>query len=51
MAKTSGIRTHMKSVGNIQKITNAMQMVAAAKLHRAKASALSSAPFSAKIKL
>ncbi len=50
MAKTSGIRTHMKSVGNIQKITNAMQMVAAAKLHRAKASALSSAPFSAKIK-
>jgi len=50
LAKTSGIRIHMKSVGNIQKITNAMQMVAAARLHRAKNSALASVPFSNKIK-
>jgi F-type H+-transporting ATPase subunit gamma len=50
LAKTSGIRSHMKSVGNIQKITNAMQMVASAKLHRAKTSALASVPFSDKIK-
>ena len=50
MAKTSGIRIHMKSVGNIQKITSAMQMVAVAKLHRAKTSALSSVPFSDTVK-
>ncbi len=50
MANTSGIRTHMKSVGNIQKITKAMQMVAAARLHRAKARAITGAPFAEKIK-
>lgn len=50
MANTRGIRTHMKSVGNIQKITKAMQMVAAARLHRAKARAITGAPFAEKIK-
>lgn len=49
MANTRGIRTHMKSVGSIQKITKAMEMVAAARLHKAKARAITGAPFAEKI--
>ena len=40
----------MKSVDNIQKITKAMQMVAAARLNRAKTRAVASTPFAGKIK-
>ena len=50
MANTRGIRTHMKSVSNIQKITNAMQMVAAARLQKAKTKAISSKPYADRIK-
>ena len=49
MANISGIRTHMKSVGNIKKITKAMGMVASAKLHSAQKLALASEPFAEKL--
>lgn len=49
MANISGIRTHMKSVGNIEKITKAMGMVASAKLSLAQKLALASEPFAEKL--
>lgn len=49
MANISGIRTHMKSVGNIKKITKAMGMVASAKLHTGQKLAMASEPFAEKL--
>ncbi len=49
MANISGIRTHMKSVGNIKKITKAMSMVASAKLNGAQKLAMASEPFAEKL--
>ena len=49
MANISGIRTHMKSVSNIEKITKAMGMVASAKLNMAQKLALASEPFAEKL--
>lgn len=43
------IHRHMRSVGNIQQITKAMKMVAAARLRRAQEKAASSRPFAEKI--
>ena len=50
MATPREIRRHMKSVKNIQQITKAMKMVAAARLRRAQEKAASSRPFSEKVK-
>ncbi|MDD4084494.1 MAG: ATP synthase F1 subunit gamma [Acholeplasmataceae bacterium] len=44
------IHRHIKSVKNIQQITKAMKMVAAARLRRAQEKAASSRPFSEKVK-
>mgnify|MGYP001170024828 FL=1 len=43
------IHRHMRSIGNIQQITKAMKMVAAARLRRAQEKAASSRPFAEKI--
>ena len=43
------IHRHMRSIGNIQQITKAMKMVAAARLRRAQEKAASSRPFADKI--
>lgn len=50
MATPREIHRHMKSVKNIQQITKAMKMVAAARLRRAQEKAASSRPFAEKIK-
>ncbi len=50
MATPREIHRHMKSVKNIQQITKAMKMVAAARLRRAQEKAAASRPFSEKIK-
>lgn len=50
MATAREIRRHMKSVGNIGKITKAMKMVAAARLRRAQERAAASRPYAKKIK-
>lgn len=50
MATPREIHRHMKSVKNIQQITKAMKMVAAARLRRAQEKAASSRPFADKIK-
>lgn len=50
MATAREIRRHMKSVGNIGKITKAMKMVAAARLRRAQEKAAASRPYAIKIK-
>ena len=44
MATAREIRSRMKSVGNIGKITKAMKMVAAARLRRAQEKAAASHP-------
>ena len=49
MATAREIRRHMKSVGNIGKITKAMKMVAAARLRRAQERAAASRPYAIKI--
>lgn len=50
MATPREIHRHIKSVKNIQQITKAMKMVAAARLRRAQEKAASSRPFAGKIK-
>jgi len=50
MANPREIHRHIKSVKNIQQITKAMKMVAAARLRRAQEKAASSHPFADKIK-
>ena len=50
MATAREIHRHMKSVGNIGKITKAMKMVAAARLRRAQERAAASRPYAIKIK-
>ena len=50
MATPREIHRHMKSVGNIGKITKAMKMVAAARLRRAQERAAASRPYAIKIK-
>lgn len=50
MATAREIRSRMKSVGNIGKITKAMKMVAAARLRRAQEKAAASVPYAVKIK-
>lgn len=50
MATPREIHRHIKSVRNIQQITKAMKMVAAARLRRAQEKAASSHPFAEKIK-
>ncbi len=42
------IRRKIRAVGNIKKITRAMQMVAAAKMRRAQAAVLATRPYSQK---
>lgn len=49
MSSTSDIRRRIKSVKNIQQITKAMKMVAAARLRRAQEKALASKPYTEKI--
>ncbi len=49
MATAREIHRHMKSVGNIGKITKAMKMVAAAKLRKAQEKAVASRPYAIKI--
>jgi len=50
MASARDIRRRIRSVKNIQQITKAMKMVAAARLRRAQERALSSRPYTAKIR-
>ncbi len=50
MASARDIRRRIRSVKNIQQITKAMKMVAAARLRRAKERALSSRPYTGKIR-
>jgi F-type H+-transporting ATPase subunit gamma len=50
MATPREINRHMKSVGNIGKITKAMKMVAAARLRRVQEKAAASRPYAIKIK-
>ena len=50
MANQREIHRHIKSVKNIQQITKAMKMVAAARLRRAQEKAASSRPFADKVK-
>ena len=49
MANLKAIRTRIKSVQSTQKITRAMKMVAAAKVRRAQARALSARPYTQRI--
>ncbi len=49
MANTRDIKRRIKSVTNIQQITNAMKMVAAARLRRAEEKALSTRPYAKKL--
>ncbi len=49
MANTRDIKRRISSVKNIQQITKAMEMVAAAKLRRAQASVIASRPYMAKL--
>lgn len=49
MASTQDIRRRIKSVKNIQQITKAMKMVAAARLRRAQESALANKPYAEKM--
>jgi F-type H+-transporting ATPase subunit gamma len=49
MASTQDIRRRIKSVKNIEQITKAMKMVAAARLRRAQARAIASKPYTEKI--
>jgi len=50
MAGGKEIRTQIKSIGNTQKITKAMQMVAASKMRRAQERMRSSRPYAEKIR-
>ena len=50
MATAREIHRHMKSVGNIGKITKAMKMVAAARLRRAQEKAAASRPYAIRSK-
>jgi len=50
MAGAKEIRTQIKSIGNTQKITKAMQMVAASKMRRAQERMRSSRPYAEKIR-
>lgn len=50
MASLKNIRQRIKSVKNIQKITNAMNMVANSKLRRAKENAINNRPYAEKTK-
>jgi F-type H+-transporting ATPase subunit gamma len=50
MPSTQDIRRRIKSVKNIQQITKAMKMVAAARLRKAQEKALSSRPYTTKIR-
>lgn len=49
MANTRDIKRRINSVKNIQQITKAMEMVAAAKLRRAQASVVSARPYTVKL--
>ncbi|MCE5286551.1 MAG: ATP synthase F1 subunit gamma [Pelosinus sp.] len=49
MASTQDIRRRIKSVKNIEQITKAMKMVAAARLRRAQSRAIASKPYTEKI--
>ena len=49
MASTQDIRRRIKSVKNIQQITKAMKMVAAARLRKAQESALANKPYAEKM--
>ena len=49
MASTQDIRRRIKSVKNIQQITKAMKMVAAARLRRAQEGALANKPYAEKM--
>ncbi|TWH45366.1 ATP synthase F1 subunit gamma [Sporomusa sp. KB1] len=50
MASASDIRRRIKSVKNIQQITKAMKMVAAARLRRAQERAIASRPYTQKVR-
>ena len=50
MPNTQDIRRRIKSVKNIQQITKAMKMVAAARLRKAQEKALASRPYTQKIR-
>jgi len=50
MAGAKEIRTQIKSIGNTQKITKAMEMVAASKMRRAQERMRASRPYAAKIR-
>src|SRR5690554_2854052 len=49
MANTRDIKRRITSVKNIQQITKAMEMVAAAKLRRAQANVIASRPYTTKL--
>ena len=51
MANTRDIRLRIKAVQNIQKITRAMQMIAASRLKRAQDAALATGPYAEKMAL
>ena len=50
MAGAKEIRTQIKSIGNTQKITKAMEMVAASKMRKAQDRMRSSRPYAEKIR-
>ncbi len=50
MPATKEIRTQIKSIGNTQKITKAMEMVAASKMRRAQERMLTSRPYAERIR-
>ena len=49
MATLRELRTRVASITNIQRVTNAMQMVAAAKMRRAQAAILAARPYAQRL--
>ena len=49
MANTRELRLRIRAVANIQKITRAMQMIAASRLKRAQDTAIAAGPYSDKL--
>src|SRR3989337_244714 len=49
MAQIREIRKRIKSIGNTEKVTHAMELVAAAKMRKAQMQALSGRPYSASL--
>ena len=50
MATLRELRTRVASIKNIQRVTNAMQMVAAAKMRRAQERALAARPYAERMR-